>query len=116
VILILRDATPPRRAHPDTTTGTPDSDIDAQHYVALAAGGWLGSRLREGTLFRHAIAGNNFQPARVADASLWMDWLANQSTQPALTIRLNELAKDALASIPPEDWNSAAVGHVRYWA
>ena len=66
----------------------PGANIDLQKYVSLAAGGWLNSKIREGQLFRHAIAGDHFKPGRAADASMWMDWLANQSGQPALAVRL----------------------------
>jgi hypothetical protein len=92
----------------------PAANIDLQKYVSLAAGGWLDSKIREGELFRHAIAGDHFKLGRAADAAVWMDWLANQSAQPALIGRLQQTANDALASIPPQDLNSSGVGHVRY--
>ncbi|MGO8927082.1 MAG: hypothetical protein ACLQU3_09365 [Limisphaerales bacterium] len=92
----------------------PGASVDLQKYASLAAGGWLDSKIREGNLFRHAIAGDNFKLGRAADAAVWMDWLASQIAQPALAGRLQQTAKDALASIPPQDWNSAAIGHVRY--
>jgi hypothetical protein len=92
----------------------PGANIDLQKYDSLAAGAWLNSKIREGQLFRHAIAGDNFKLGRAADAAMWMDWLASQSAEPALAGRLKQTAKDALASIPPQDWNSVAIGHVRY--
>jgi hypothetical protein len=92
----------------------PNAHIDLQKYASLAAGGWLDSKIREGQLFRHAIAGDHFKLGRAADAAMWMDWLANQSGQPSLAGRLHDTAKDALSSIPPQDLNSAGVGHVRY--
>jgi hypothetical protein len=92
----------------------PGGNIDLQKYVPLAAGGWLDSKIRQGGSFRHAVAGEHFGLGRAADAALWMDWLANRSGQPALVARLQATAKDALASIPPQDLNSADVGHVRY--
>jgi hypothetical protein len=92
----------------------PRSNIDLQHYISLAAGGWLDSKIREGQLFRHAIAGNHFKPGRAADAAVWMDWLANQKCPPALAARLQETATNALTSIPPQDLNVSGVGHVRY--
>src|ERR1035438_10008305 len=39
----------------------PDAHIDLQKYASLAAGGWLDSKIREGQLFRHAIAGDHFK-------------------------------------------------------
>jgi hypothetical protein len=92
----------------------PGANIDLQNYVALAAGGWLDSQIREGQLFRHAIAGDHFKLGRAADAAVWMDWLANQSGQLALAERLQTTARDALTSIPPQDLNASGVGHVRY--
>jgi hypothetical protein len=92
----------------------PGANIDLQKYVSLAAGGWLDSKIREGQFFRHAIAGDHFKLGRAPDAAVWMDWLADQSRQPALTGRLQATAKDALASIPPQDLNFTGVGHVRY--
>jgi hypothetical protein len=91
----------------------PGANIDLQQYDSLAAGGWLDSKIREGNQFRHAIAGDNFKFGPAADAAVWMDWLASQSAQQALAGRLQETAKSALASIPPQDWNSVGVGHVR---
>jgi hypothetical protein len=92
----------------------PVTNLDVQNYVSLAAGGWLDSKIREGNLFRHAVAGDNFQPGRAADAAVWMDWLASQTRQPALALRLCDTAKNALASIAPQDLNLADIGHVRY--
>ena len=92
----------------------PGTNFDLQKYVSLAADGWLNSKIREGQLFRHAIAGDHFKLGRAADAALWMDWLAKQTGQPALAGRLQETAKDALTSIPPQDLNFSGVGHVRY--
>jgi hypothetical protein len=83
-------------------------------YVAQAAGGWLDSSIREGNLFRHAVAGGNFPPGQAADAAMWMDWLACQTTEPELASRLMEAARNALAPIAPASYNLAAVGHVRY--
>jgi hypothetical protein len=92
----------------------PDAPRDLQRYVALAAGGWLDSKIREGNLFRHAVAGGSFNPGHAADAALWMDWLAGQTRQPDLAARLRDTARSALAPIAPPSLNSAAVGHVRY--
>ncbi len=92
----------------------PEAKIDLQEYIALAAGGWLDSKIREGDLFRHAIAGDHFKPSRAADAAMWMDWLAGQTSHPALAWRLKAASKAALAAVPPADLNAAGVGHVRF--
>ena len=85
-----------------------------EQYVKQTAGGWLDSRLREGNLFRHAIAGGNFPPMRAADAAVWLDWLARETREPALAARLKETAQGALTGIPPEELNVSGVGHVRF--
>lgn len=92
----------------------PDPGLDLQQYVSQAAGGWLDSKLREGNLFRHAIAGGNFPPGHAADAAVWMDWLAAETRAPALATRLKETAQSALAGIPPGELNVSGVGHVRF--
>ncbi len=71
----------------------PDAHTDLQKYASLAAGGWLDSKIREGNFFRHAVFGDRFRPAPAADAAVWMDWLANQTGQPALAGRLQEMAQ-----------------------
>ncbi|HWH72087.1 MAG TPA: hypothetical protein VNT26_22180, partial [Candidatus Sulfotelmatobacter sp.] len=88
--------------------------LDLQHYVSLTAGGWLDSRIREGDLFRHAIYENRFHPAPAADAAVMMDWLAGQTREAPLGVRLKEAAQAALKPIASADLNLAAVGHVRY--
>jgi len=92
----------------------PAVGLDLQQYISRTAGGWLDSKLREGNLFRHAIAGDNFKPGHAADAALWMDWLARQSTDTNLSVRLQEAARGALEGIPPQELNLSGVGHVRY--
>ena len=87
--------------------------MDFQSYASLAAGGWLDSKIREDALYRHAFwPGFNAQPA--ADAAVMMDWLASQTTQTALRDRLRAAARDALAKVKPDQYNGAAISHVRY--
>lgn len=82
-------------------------------YVRLAAGGWLDSKCREGTRYRHAVwPGFNAQPA--ADAAFYLDWLAQQTPEGALAARLRQAGRDALAEVPPASWYDSAVSHVRY--
>jgi hypothetical protein len=84
-----------------------------QEYVALAAHGWLDSKIRENNLFRHAVwQGFGAQPA--ADAALYMNWLAGETTDPALKARLAEAERGALSVVPPANLNHSAVGHVRF--
>jgi hypothetical protein len=91
----------------------PAPGMDLQGYVSLAAAGWLDSRIREGDRYRHAYPGGFF-PQPAADAALMMDWLARQATDAALSRRLAEAARGALAQVKPEDYNAAQVSHVRY--
>ncbi len=93
----------------------PNIGMDFQRYVRQAAGGWLDSKLREGSLYRHAYwPRSSFGPQRAADAATLMDWLARQTNDAALAQRLKEAAKEALAQVPPPDYNYAGVSHVRY--
>ncbi len=80
-------------------------------YVALAAHGWLDSRIRDGNRFRHAVWGDlAARPA--ADAPVFMEWLATRTTDAALARRLGDAARDALGAVPPADFHHAAVSHV----
>ena len=90
----------------------PENRMDLAHYTSLTSAGWLDSKIHEGQLFRHAVTDGNFAPGRVADAAVWMDWLATRN--PPLSARLNQAARDAVGGIGPEDLNFASVGHVRY--
>ena len=94
--------------------GLPVPVPDLQQYVTRTAGGWLDSKIREGTLFRHAVAKGGFPPGRAADAAMWMDWLARETREAALAGRLKEIARDALTGIPPAALNVVGVGHVRF--
>jgi hypothetical protein len=88
--------------------------LDFQKYVSTAAGGWLDSKIREGALFRHAVADGGFPAGHAADAAVWMDWLARRTDQTNLAARLEAASKEALAGIAPADIDAAGVGHVRY--
>jgi hypothetical protein len=91
----------------------PNTGYTAEQFFTLEAHGWLDSKIRDGAKFRHAV-GNNFGSAAVADAPMYMDWLAGKISNSALSSRLNETAQCALALVAPENYNSAAVGHIRH--
>lgn len=88
--------------------------LNFQQYASTAAGGWLDSKIREGNLFRHAIAEGNFAPGPAADAAVWMDWLASRTHLQDLAARLRATATNALAAVRPADIDASGVGHVRY--
>ena len=92
---------------------TPRMPVDGRGYDRLAAGGWLDSKIREGSLVRHAVwPGFGAQPA--ADAAVWMRWLAARTDDDGLRGRLTEAAAAVASAVPPEQYNASAVGHVRY--
>jgi hypothetical protein len=91
----------------------PSPGLSAQDYFALAARGWLDSKIRQGDLFRHA-AWPSFGPTPAADAALCLDWLAGQLADTNLATRAADSARAALARVQPASYNSAQVGHVRY--
>lgn len=91
----------------------PDIGMEPKEYYALAAHGWLDSKIRDGDRYRHA-ADVNFGSMPSADAALYMDWLAAKVDDAALAARLTEAARAALAQVRPPNYNSAQVGHERY--
>jgi hypothetical protein len=93
----------------------PDVGLDRQSYVALAAGGWLDSRLREGSRYRHAYwPGGPWTPQAAPDAAALMEWLAQATADAGLAQRLRTAAAAAVAQAAPGEWNTAGVSHVRY--
>ncbi|HUS37488.1 MAG TPA: hypothetical protein VM680_19225 [Verrucomicrobiae bacterium] len=91
----------------------PKTDYTADQFLTLEAHGWLDSKIRDGAKFRHAV-GNNFGSAAVADAPMWMDWLATKISDRDLNARLTNSAREALALVEAANYNGAAVGHIRH--
>jgi hypothetical protein len=91
----------------------PNPGYSAQEFFTLEAHGWLDSKIRDGAKFRHAV-GNNFGGVAVADAPMYMDWLATKVADDALATRLTEASRSSLALVAPPSFNSAAVGHIRH--
>jgi hypothetical protein len=85
-----------------------------QQYASLATGGWFDSKIREGKLFHHAVAGGNFPTGPAADAAVWMNWLAGKAQGPSLANRLRQTADEVIAEVAPQDLYSSGVGHIRY--
>jgi hypothetical protein len=91
----------------------PNTGLDAQAYLRLAAAGWLDSKIREGNLYRHAIwPGFNPQPA--ADAAVWMEWIAAHIRDADTARRLREAAQQAIAAVPRDQYLSSRVSHVAF--
>ena len=90
----------------------PDTGLDAQGYVRLAAAGWLDSKIREGNRYRHAFW-ENWNPHPAADAGVWLRQLASAASDAALSKRLDEAARGAIGEVPPGQYFASAVGHVR---
>jgi hypothetical protein len=91
----------------------PDTGYSFEQYAALAATGWLDSRIREADLYRHAVDAR-FKPQPAADAAVFMHWLATQTSDPLVAQRLAEAARGAMSVVPPAEFNRAAVAHVRF--
>lgn len=91
----------------------PKPGYTAAEFFKLEAHGWLDSEIRDGAKFRHAV-GNNFGSAAVADAPMWMDWLAGNVPDRDLSLRLTNTAREALSLVGPQNYNGAAVGHIRH--
>jgi hypothetical protein len=92
----------------------PDPGLAEENYFALAAHGWLDSKIRDGDHYRHAFWPGGFKPAPSADAAWTMDWLADKVNDTNLVSRLHEAAAAALAAVPPAGLNFAQLGHVHY--
>ncbi len=90
----------------------PDPGRSAESYFRLAARGWLDSSIREGDRFRHAV-GATFPAQPAADAALYMGWLADHVGDASLAGRLAAQSAGSREIVPPGQWNSAAIGHVR---
>ena len=90
----------------------PDTGLKFSDYVALATQGWLASKCRETSLYRHAVwSGFNPQPA--ADAAVLETWLAAHSTDLAQSKALRAAASGALSVVQPQNYYHSAIGHVR---
>lgn len=85
----------------------------------LLSYGWLNSSIRDGTNFRHAIAGDSFPGQPAADAIWMMRQLSNimqfegLSSSLGWASSLRKAADESLAALPPGLLHHAAVGHIR---
>jgi len=90
----------------------PETGLDAQGYVRLAAAGWLDSKIREGNRYRHAFW-NKWTPHPAADAAVWLRQLAASASDAVLSRRLDEAARGAIGEVSPGQYFASAVAHVR---
>jgi len=91
----------------------PNTGLNAQEYLRLAAAGWLDSKIREGNLYRHAIW-SGFNPHPAADAAVWMEWIAAHIGQTDIVRRLRQAAEEAIAVVPKDQYLFSRVSHVAY--
>ncbi len=93
----------------------PSSGMDKQGYISLAAGGWLDSKIRVGDEFRHAYWPEVIDAkSKVADAPVFLKWLAHATEDATLRTRLHTQEKATIAKVSPTDYNTAGISHVRY--
>lgn len=91
----------------------PNTGLDAQAYLKLAAAGWLDSKIREGNFYRHAYW-PGFGPQPAADAAVWMEWIAAHIQEPQTARRLRQAAQEAIAVVPKEQYLFSRVSHVAF--
>jgi len=88
-----------------------------QEAVTLLAHGWLDSAQHHDGTWRHAVWMDNFKPAVVTDAPGYMLWLAEQTNDKALAIRLREGAKRGIERVRASgNWNGSCSHVVRPFA
>ena len=86
---------------------------DFDETVRLLAAGWLDSKGRVGTQFRHAVWGGSFPAQPAQDPPAYMLWLAGQTKDEALKKRLKETAQEFIATYPKDATGVDGVSHVR---
>ena len=93
----------------------PRDKIDEGDTLALLSHGWLDSKLREGTMVRHAVG---FDLKQASDAPALMRWLAAQierrpKPDSDLVKRLRETASAMFAAVEPKDIGQTCVSHIQ---
>lgn len=91
----------------------PNTGLDAQGYLRLAGEGWLESKIREGNLYRHAVW-PGFGPQAAGDAAVWLEWIAEHTSDRQLARRLREAAQGAISVVRREQYLFSRVSHVAY--
>jgi len=83
--------------------------------INLLSHGWLDSKINQDCLFRHAVWGTSFPPSPAADAAMYIDWLANNTTNKNLATRLKTVEETALDKIPSNQHDLGWFGRRPYW-
>ncbi len=91
----------------------PETGLDAQGYVRLAADGWLESAIREGDRYKHAVWQGKWNARPAAGPAGWLRHLARGAADAALAARLRQAADAAVALVTPARWYGSGVSHVR---
>jgi hypothetical protein len=81
--------------------------------VRLLAAGWLDSESRQGLLWRHAVWGKSFPPARAEDVPAYLLWLAAHAPDAGLKARLGRTARAAVAELPKGAFGIHGISHVQ---
>ena len=81
--------------------------------VRLLSAGWLDSDARQGNLWRHAVWGKAFPPARAEDVPAYLLWLSAYAPDAALKARLAEAARAAVADLPAGCFGVGGISHVK---
>ncbi|MEN6334219.1 MAG: hypothetical protein ABFE01_08150 [Phycisphaerales bacterium] len=79
--------------------------------VTLLSHGWIDSAINERGLFRHAVWGESFKAGPAGDAIMYMDWLANHTTDSELAERLIEARDLAVTKMPQGQPYMSTVSH-----
>ena len=79
--------------------------------VNLLTHGWLDSAVNQDGLFRHAVWGERFGAGPAADAAMFIDWLANNTSDTELRERLETAREKALGRLPAGEPFSRSIGH-----
>ncbi|MFO8015286.1 MAG: hypothetical protein R6X20_18545 [Phycisphaerae bacterium] len=92
----------------------PETVLDAQDYVRLAADGWLKSAIREGDRYKHAVWQGKWNAHPAAGPGVWLRHLARGADEADLAARLRKAADAAVDLVPPGRWYHSGVSHVQY--
>ncbi len=91
----------------------PSPGLSRTDYLNLAAAGWLHSPISHIPLFQHAYNGSGFPPQIAPDAATELAYIASNINTPALCQPLNAAYQKAIAVVPPSQFTTTGIFHVR---